>query len=107
MLLRENEDFSQGNAIRALHVRASDLVSADEPLQLDLFDDMSSRLQAERLDTAVDTLRHRFGNQVVRRAVEVGDQMSVNDIERDNIVHPVGFFHEGAANALGHVRGRS
>lgn len=106
-LLRENEDFSQGNVIRALHVRASDLVSADEPLQLDLFDDMSSRLQAERLDTAVDTLRHRFGNQVVRRAVEVGDQMSVNDIERDNIVHPVGFFHEGAANALGHVRGRS
>ena len=45
------------------------------------------------LDRAVDQLRSRYGNHVVRRLSELRDpRLSALDPQRDNVVHPVSFF---------------
>lgn len=92
-LLCEREQIAPGNPIRVLCVRAGNLQGVEAPVQADLFGNQERRERMERLDACVDGLRHRFGNQIVRRASELGNpRMSHLDIKRDNIVHPVGFF---------------
>lgn len=91
-LLRANETLDEDHPLRALHVRASDLSSMREPLQLSLFDDRRAHL--EDLDFAIDELRRRFGNTCVVRGAElVDDALAGTDIKDENTVHPVGVFH--------------
>ena len=93
-LLARNQPIDEAHPIRAISVRASNLVPADAPLQLSIFGDEEARIRQERLDCAIDELRRRFGNSCVRRMVELNDEgMSGLDIKRDNTVHPVGFFN--------------
>ncbi len=92
-LIRENQPLDECHAIRAIHVRTSNLVTMREPLQVDLFGDAEEILKRERLDLAVDELRRRFGNKCVHRVVELTDEvMGTLDIKRDNTVHPIGFL---------------
>ncbi|ACV23228.1 DNA polymerase IV [Slackia heliotrinireducens] len=92
-LLRANEPLDRIHPVRALGVRACNLVSADLPVQEDLFGDVAARESLERLDATIDDLRRRFGNGCVKRMVELSDEaMAGLDIKRDNIIHPVGFF---------------
>ncbi|MGI6221212.1 MAG: DNA polymerase Y family protein [Coriobacteriales bacterium] len=96
-LLRANVPFGPSHPLRAIGVRACNLVPVEVPLQGDLFSDMERREGLERLDHAIDGLRNRFGNACVRRLAELADDTLTDlDIKRDNVVHPVGFFH-GAA----------
>lgn len=94
-LLESNEDFSYGRLerpIRALHVRASHLV-AEQDCPAALFG--SSEDSLVRLDCAIDSLRSRFGNTIVRRGVEFLDQSIEGlDIKGENTVHPVSYFHD-------------
>lgn len=92
-LLRANEPLDERHPLRALGVRALNLVDAAAPVQLDIFGDEDRRERLEQLDAAVDGLRRRYGNTIVRRMVELGQpHLSDLDIKRDNVVHPVGFF---------------
>lgn len=92
-LLAAHEPLDGRHPIRALHVRASRLVSADDPWQGDLFGEQEKRGALERLEAAQDALRARFGNRCVRRLSELADDaMAPLDIKRDNIIHPVGYF---------------
>ncbi len=94
-LLRENEPLDERRPLRGIAVRASQLVPADMPWQTDLFGDEEARIQNERLDSAIDDLRRRFGNDCVRRLTELSDdELAALDIKSDNVVHPVGFFGE-------------
>ena len=94
-LLRANVPFGPEHPLRSIGVRACSLVRAEVPVQGDLFSDMERREGLERLDLAVDGLRRRFGNTCVRRLAELtDDSLASLDIKRDNVVHPVGFFHE-------------
>lgn len=94
-LLAANEPLNASHPLRGLGVRAGGLVPRDAPLQVDLFDDYGERERMDRLDAAVDGLRGRFGNSCVRRMGElVDDSLAGLDIKRDNVVHPVGFFHD-------------
>ena len=93
-LLCANETLDGSHPIRSMGVRAADLVDASVPVQLDMFGDEERRFALERLDATIDDLRRRFGNNIVRRAVALGDeQMSVLDIRRDHVIHPVGFLN--------------
>lgn len=68
-----------GRPIRLLGVRTSRLTAEDEPIQLSLFDlplsesapeSVSARPSAERLkklDTAMDSIRQKYGNDAVKR----------------------------------------
>lgn len=92
-LLRSNQPIDKEHALRAVHVRVTNLVPMDVPVRCELFGDAEEVERLERLDLAIDALRGRFGNTCVKRAVELTDEvMSGLDIKRDNTVHPVGFL---------------
>lgn len=92
-LIAASQTLDSGHAIRAIHVRTTNLVPMSAPVQPDIFGDAEETLKRERLDLAIDDLRRRFGNKSVHRAVELTDEvMSGLDIKRDNTVHPIGFL---------------
>ena len=92
-LIRASQPLDGEHAIRAIHVRTTNLSSMLEPTQHDIFGDVERVGKLEKLDLVIDKLRRRFGNKCVHRAVELTDEvMSGLDIKRDNTVHPVGFL---------------
>lgn len=92
-LILENQPIDPEHALRAIHVRATNLVPMDMPVQCDLFGNVEAIAAQERLEAAIDDLRRRFGNGCVRRVVELTDDTMRNlDIKRDNTVHPIGFL---------------
>jgi DNA polymerase-4 len=92
-LVAANEPLDGSRRLRSLGVRASGLMRADVPMQLDIFGNKARQTQMEALDFTIDALRSRFGNRCVRRASAVADEdMAALDIKADNVIHPVGFF---------------
>ena len=92
-LLVADWDFAYGEKLRGVGVRASNLVPAEQWVQLDIFGEEGKRQSLLDLDRCVDELRRRFGNHAVRRLSELSDSRLVTiDPERDNVVHPVSFF---------------
>lgn len=59
--------------VRALTVRAINLVPEGLPQQTNLFDDILRREKREKLDDTVDELRRRFGKGVIYPASLMGD----------------------------------
>lgn len=91
-MLVANEPFGEDHPIRALHVRATDLVEPPAAKQLSLFD--PAEPDWERLDCCIDDLRRRFGNTCIVRGTELLDaSLTGLDIKDENTVHPVGYFH--------------
>lgn len=79
--------------IRSIGVRATDFIHDSEPVQLDLFSDEKQRERRERLDSAVDVLRRRFGPRAVSRAVLLQDrQLSRINPKEDHVIHPYSYF---------------
>ena len=91
-LLAACEPFDENHPIRALHVRATDLVEADPGVQLTLFE--ANEPDWEGLDSCIDELRRRYGNTCIVRGTELLDaSLAGLDIKDENTVHPVGYFH--------------
>ncbi len=65
--------------VRALTIRGINLISVNQPVQLDLFQDAERRERRRRLDNAVDDLRSRFGY----KAICAGSLMGDNDLAQD------------------------
>ena len=92
-LLCANEPLNASHPLRALDVRASQLVPLNAPIQYDLFGIEEKRGKLEDLDFAIDDLRRRFGNRSVMRLGELSDAtLEGVDIKDENVIHPVGFF---------------
>lgn len=92
-LLVGDWDFAHGDKVRAIGVRASNLVPAQTFVQLDLWGVELARQRQLELDRTIDELRGRFGNHAVRRLSELSDaRLATLDPQRDNVVHPVSFF---------------
>ena len=88
-LLKENEPLDGSRPLGSLAVRATNLTSVLEPLQLDIFGDESRRMEMERLDASIDALRQRFGKRCVRRGVELGDALFTGlEIKTDAAAYP-------------------
>lgn len=77
--------------VRALTVRAINLVSRTRPQQLVLFDDIHSRIRQEQLDDTIDELRERFGKRSVLAAVLLEEPQIANDGAND-VIMPGLFF---------------
>lgn len=91
-LLLNDWDFKY-QKLRGIGVRASGLVCANAPVQLDLEGVEQRRLRLAALDSTVDGLRSRFGNHAVRRLSELANPcLALLDPERDHYVHPVSYF---------------
>ncbi len=63
------ERYSWEKEIRAVTVRAIDLIDEDTPVQLSLFCDFNTAMKKENLDLAVEDIRKRFGKESVKNAV--------------------------------------
>ncbi|MDD4169375.1 MAG: DNA polymerase IV [Desulfotomaculaceae bacterium] len=59
--------------VRAVTVRAINLVPKSRPEQLNLFDDPVQRERRERLEDTIESIRARFGKRAVYNAVLKGD----------------------------------
>ena len=82
--------------IRSVTVRAASLVPDDAPWQTSLFCDPEKRERLMRLDTAVDSIRKRFGNFAIRRGLMLTDRhLSALDAKSDNTIHPHSFMERG------------
>ena len=91
-MVSARETFDENHPVRALYVRASDLLTPNPFEQLELFP--APEPQWEQLDHCIDELRHRFGNTCIVRGTELLDtSLAKLDIKDENTVHPVSYFH--------------
>ncbi len=84
-------NWKSGRPLRSLGVRGGDLVTETGRLQLDLFDEQKAA--ASSLETAVDDIRRRFGQNSIQRCVMLTDcRLSGFNPKDDHVIHPVSFF---------------
>lgn len=82
--------------IRSVGVRACDLVQANCPVQLDLFQNEERRERLHKMDVAVDVIRRRFGYASIQRGMMYQDRLLSNlNAKEDHTVHPHGYFEAG------------
>ena len=82
--------------IRSVTVRAASLVPDDSPWQTSLFTDPAMRQKWMDLDTAVDTIRKRFGYYAIQRGLMLRDtRLSALDAKNDNTIHPRSYMDRG------------
>lgn len=93
-LFRAN--YRWNKPIRSIGVRASSLVNALTPIQMNLFVDQAYRDKLQRMDHAVDDIRRRFGYNSIQRGLMYYDRIlsSVN-AKDDHTVHPHGYMESG------------
>jgi len=93
------ENYGWQAPVRSLAVAASDLVAANSPEQLTLFDDETPRRRAEAAEAAVDSIRRRFGYHAIGRAVFLKDpSIGLLNPKEDHTVHPVGYLRNCTMN---------
>lgn len=84
------ERFAHGFPYRSVGLSCSMLSPDDEPVQLDFTGDETRRMHLEQLERSIDTLRGRYGHQIVQRGVVLqdGDQsyhllrLEADDLDR-------------------------
>ena len=79
--------------VRSIGLRGAGLVEAQGTVQLSLYTEDQKRDKGERIDTAVDHLRQRYGYMSVRRALMDSDPLLGHiNVKDGHTVHPVGYF---------------
>ena len=81
------ERCSWGTKVRAICVRALDLVSKDDAEAVSLFDNQRRRIALEKVQDAVEEIRGRFGRGAITYASLLGDLKMPND-GRDKVKMP-------------------
>lgn len=66
-LFKENYHFHK--SVRSLGIRMTDLVNVSEPEQLTLFTDEDNRKKHRNMDEAVDSIREKFGYDIIKRGI--------------------------------------
>ena len=85
------ERFSRARKVRALTIRAIDLVPKSDEEQLSLFVDTARRDRREKLEQTVEALRERFGKNAVTYAILLGD-LKMPDDGRDLVKMPSAMY---------------
>lgn len=87
------ENYNWQKPIRSVGVRGADLVMDTYWEQIDLFSSVEQREKQMKMDTAVDTIRKRFGFYSVQRGLMHFDTaLSAINAKEDHTVHPHGYF---------------
>ncbi|MDO4564674.1 MAG: DNA polymerase IV [Clostridia bacterium] len=73
------EHYNWATNVRAVTVRAIELVPKNQPEQFTLFTDHSQREKRERLEDAIEEIRSRFGKKAIRNAILMGDLKMPDD----------------------------
>ena len=87
------ERFARGFPYRSVGLSCSMLSSDDEPVQLDFMGSETRRIHLEQLEKSIDSLRGRYGHQIIQRGVVLQDHgyAQINPVE-EHTVHPVPMF---------------
>lgn len=95
------ERYADRLPLRSMGVSCSVLSPVNAPVQIDLFGESRERLRREKLESAIDGLRARFGHQVVRRGIVLFDQ-TFSDInpKEEQLIHPIAFLNDGKVDYL-------
>lgn len=80
-------NYRWSTPVRAVCVRAINLVPQNQPEQIDLFTDMAYLDRMNRLDLAIEEIRRRFGKRAVYSACLMGDLKMPGD-GRCSVVMP-------------------
>lgn len=79
--------------IRSISLRAIDLVTEKDYIELSLFEDNEKLLAQENLAHTIDCLRRRFGHAAVIKASYLLDsKLTGFNPKEDHTIHPVSFF---------------
>ena len=87
------ERFAQALPYRSVGLCCSMLAPDNEPIQLDFMGDETKRIHMEQLERSIDSLRSRYGHQIVQRGVVLQDRgyADINPVE-EHAVHPMNMF---------------
>jgi len=86
------ENVKEPYAIRSLGVRACDLI-LDTYRQISLLPESVKLQKQEDLETAVDSIRRRFGHFSIQRGLMLTDKTLSNlNPKDDHVIHPVAFL---------------
>ena len=91
------ENYSWEAPIRSVGVRVSELRPDAYWYQTDLFTDSEKREKQLQADIAVETLRRRFGHDVILRGMMYYDRVlsGLDAKADDHMVHPHSYFERG------------
>lgn len=78
--------------LRALGVRACDLVGMESGQQINFFADAQVQQKWEKIESCVDRLRERFGRDAVKRAAILNADITGEADPLTHDVHPIGYF---------------
>ena len=85
------EVYPWNEHIRGLGISVTDFLTGDE--QLDMFADIAKDEKQKRLDSAIDKLRQKYGNNIIQSAVVFKDpKLRDLDIKGEHVIHPYSFF---------------
>lgn len=86
------ECYDWHSGVRAVGVRITNLTKGD--IQIDLFSNVTQLERHQRLERTVESLRARFGYEIIRRGNILGHEelADINPHGELHIIHPVGFF---------------
>ena len=88
--------------LRKVGVRGTGLVGMDAPRQLTIFDEEAGKAAKEELERSVNSLRRRYGNKIIQRAIMYTDErLSGVDAKKDHTIHPIGVFNGGMSVSWG------
>ena len=68
-----HDNYRWSTPVRAVTVRAINLILQESPEQIDLFTDMRRMEKVEKLDECIEEIRRRFGKWAVFQACLLGD----------------------------------
>ena len=90
-LFKEHVDFK--NPLRSIGVKASDLVSEHDILQLDIFMAYDDEEKSLNLEKTIETIRQRYGFSSVQRALMLRDtELSGFNPKADHVIFPEAYF---------------
>ena len=102
-LYKKNYRWSEH--LRSVGVRAIDLRPDTEPNQISFEYSAEKQEETERLESAIDGIRNRFGYYSVQRAVMYKDRfLSHCDAKGDHTIHPHGYLQGSTGEHLIYVR---
>lgn len=85
-------NFREGQWIRSLGVRASNLIPAADMRQLSFLADELARESRLAFEQTMDSLRERYGGLIVRSGLSLMDRtLTEHSIKAENIIHPVAY----------------
>lgn len=78
--------------IRAVTIRAVDLIGASMPQQLDLFGDHEKRKRNDNLEIAIEDIQRRFGRDAIRLASSMNGLKAQEDKTHEQLTMPAAMY---------------